>query len=168
MGVFAARQDGLRKNSFNGTVSPRSIQQGLKPTLISGVLLARLKPCPCYKASFACTQASFSATCKVMPCYKALPRMHQLRIWSSRKNKDAARVEHPNSDQHHVSLITRASSEGRASGICKTRPLGLHSHRSGCDDPRSSALWSVPEGRGVSRLIEATSTWLPGAPSTWI
>ncbi|MGB6830025.1 MAG: hypothetical protein WBE41_18400, partial [Terracidiphilus sp.] len=67
---------------------------GAKAPIILKALLARLKPCPCYKACFECAWASFSAACKaqsfdgrfygttkVMPCYKALPRIHQLRIW---------------------------------------------------------------------------------------
>ncbi|MGB6828086.1 MAG: penicillin acylase family protein [Terracidiphilus sp.] len=37
---------------------------GAKAPIILKALLARLKPCPCYKASFECARASFSATCK--------------------------------------------------------------------------------------------------------
>ncbi|MFZ0305322.1 MAG: hypothetical protein WAL75_21715, partial [Terracidiphilus sp.] len=42
---------------------------GAKAPIILKALLARLKPCPCYKASFECAWASFSAACKALTHY---------------------------------------------------------------------------------------------------
>jgi hypothetical protein len=42
----------VRKNSEETAVGGRLQWQGLKPSFIERSLLARLKPCPCYKATF--------------------------------------------------------------------------------------------------------------------
>ena len=43
--------NGPRRMRFGPLLRLRVFPQGLKPRLICGAFLARLKPCPCYKTS---------------------------------------------------------------------------------------------------------------------